>query len=80
MGATRRCWSHYARPSRTILENATVRGRAWYKLSDAPALTLDVTVQVPLGDAFPDGGDASVLAPLRAALADNAGNVRLVIV
>ena len=27
----------------TILENATVRGRAWYKLLDAPVLTLDVT-------------------------------------
>ena len=25
-------------------ENATVRGRAWYKLLDAPVLTLDVTV------------------------------------
>ena len=27
-----------------FLENATVRGRAWYKLLDAPVLTLDVTV------------------------------------
>ena len=26
------------------LGNATVRGRAWYKLLDAPVLTLDVTV------------------------------------
>jgi len=25
-------------------ETATVRGRAWYKLLDAPVLTLDVTV------------------------------------
>ena len=25
-------------------ENATVRGRAWYKLLDAPVLTVDVTV------------------------------------
>ena len=28
----------------TRLENATVRGRDWYKLLDAPVLTLDVTV------------------------------------
>ena len=27
-----------------FLENATVRGRVWYKLLDAPVLTLDVTV------------------------------------
>ena len=26
------------------MENATVRGRAWYKPLDAPVLTLDVTV------------------------------------
>jgi len=26
------------------LENATVRGRAWYKLLDAVVLTLDVTL------------------------------------
>ena len=31
-------------PPKTFLENATVRGRAWYKLSDAPVLTLDVMV------------------------------------
>ena len=30
-----------------FLENATVRGGAWYKTLDAPVLTLDVTV---LGD------------------------------
>jgi len=29
---------------RGFLGNATVRGRAWYKLLDAPVLTLDVTV------------------------------------
>ena len=27
-------------------ENATVRGRAWYKLLVAPVVTVDVTVQV----------------------------------
>ena len=27
-----------------FLENPTVRGRAWYKLLDAPVLTLDMTV------------------------------------
>ena len=27
-----------------FLENATIRGLAWYKLLDAPVLTLDVTV------------------------------------
>ena len=27
-----------------FVENATFRGRAWYKLLDAPSLTLDVTV------------------------------------
>ena len=27
-----------------FLENATVRRRDWYKLLDAPVLTLDVTV------------------------------------
>ena len=27
-----------------FLENATVRGHVWYKLLDAPVLTLDVTV------------------------------------
>ena len=31
-------------PSEVKLENATVRGRAWYKLLDAPVPTLDVTV------------------------------------
>jgi len=31
--------------SRGFLENATVRGRDWYKLLDAPVLTLDVTVR-----------------------------------
>ena len=31
-------------PMRPFLENATVRGRAWYTLLDAPVLTLDVTV------------------------------------
>ena len=30
--------------SETVWENATVRGRAWYKLLDAPVQTLDVTV------------------------------------
>jgi len=30
--------------ARICLENATVPGRAWYKLVDAPVLTLDVTV------------------------------------
>ena len=33
-----------ARQSR-FLENATARGRAWYKLFDAPVLTLGVTVR-----------------------------------
>ena len=31
------------RPS--LLENATVCGRDWYKLLDAPVLTLDVTLR-----------------------------------
>ena len=30
--------------ARIVLENATVRGRAWYIFLDAPVLTLDVTV------------------------------------
>jgi len=29
-----------------FLENATVRGRDWCKLLDAPVLTLDVTVEL----------------------------------
>ena len=29
-----------------FLENATVHGRAWYKLLDAPALTLNVCFEV----------------------------------
>jgi hypothetical protein len=33
----------------TFLKNATVRGRDWYNLLDAPVLTLDVTVR---GDHF----------------------------
>ena len=28
----------------TFLENATIRGSAWYKLLDAPVLTLEATV------------------------------------
>ena len=28
----------------SFLSNATLRGRAWYTLLDAPVLTLDVTV------------------------------------
>ena len=32
-----------------VLANATLRGRAWYKLLDAPVLTLDVTVWGVLG-------------------------------
>jgi len=31
--------------STTIFENATVRRRDWYKLLDAPVLTLNVTVR-----------------------------------
>ena len=31
-------------PHIIFLENATVRGRDWYKLLDAPVLILDVTV------------------------------------
>jgi len=30
-------------PLSVVLQRATVRGRAWYKRLDAPALTLDVT-------------------------------------
>ena len=35
-----------ADPALRFLENATVRGLDWYKLLDAPVLTLDVT-QIP---------------------------------
>ena len=31
-------------PTQAFLENATVRGRVWYKLLDAPVPTLDVTI------------------------------------
>ena len=42
----KQCIDTYATVSQTagFLENATVRGRDWYKLLDALALTLDVTV------------------------------------
>ena len=37
-------YEHEPPAEKVCLENATVRGRAWYKPLDAPVLTLDVTV------------------------------------
>ena len=49
-----------------FLENATVLGRAWYKLLDAPVLTLDVTIcGDQVGGSLTLGGAMSVWSRAR---------------